>query len=240
MACALCLKEERICDSHVVPEFFSRRMKAGDTRSYLIGQGRARPKYLQAGIAEPMLCLRCEAIFQKAESWFSAWWYGGNRLAPPIPPAELELQDLDYEKIRILLLSILWRASVARGSTWTAADLGPHEERLRVRLLGEEPLGEFEYPTYGQLLVKPGTREVWDHAIMHPQRGRVQGLNCYRMLFGGAAWITLTSTHNRVELERYRIKPGGTLLLRVAPWSDIATSWRISDEVHRMEPEGFC
>jgi hypothetical protein len=60
----------------------------------------------------------------------------------------------------LFLLSIVWRASGAKSSTFRAADLGPHEDTVRTMLLKGEPRSADEYRIYAGLIVDPDSRRV--------------------------------------------------------------------------------
>lgn len=233
MSCALCQSSSELCESHIIPNFFSRRLRGGETQICLIGQGRNRPKFLQGGVAETLLCRACEDRFQKLESPFARWWYPNPPVTEPIESKEIEL-SVSTHNLRLLLLSIIWRASVARGDIWSQVNLGPHEPRLRAILLEEKALGGSDYPTYGQLLVDRASGRIWDNVIMYPHYFEADNLNGVRMIFGGIAWAIMTSAHSLLPLERFRLRAEGTLLLRAAPWEEIADSWGITWEVNRL------
>jgi hypothetical protein len=84
------------------------------------------------------------------------------------------LENVDYGAFKLFHLSILWRASIARRSEWSAVSLGPrHEQRLRASLLEGKAPGRSSYPLLATLFVGPETRRAWhvvvaNHSVVDP------------------------------------------------------------------------
>src|SRR3546814_6453061 len=58
----------------------------------------------------------------------------------------VSVTGIDYAQFKLFLLSLLWRAGVAKGRYFERVTLGPHEERLRAMLHDGDP-GPFDlYP----------------------------------------------------------------------------------------------
>ncbi len=67
------------------------------------------------------------------------------------------LQNLDYKKFKLFLLSLLWRMSVTTLGFFANVSLGQkHEEKIRKALLDEDPLQPEDYPCTFEFLTLGG------------------------------------------------------------------------------------
>ncbi len=53
---------------------------------------------------------------------------------------------LDYKRFKLMLLSILWRASISKRPFFSQISLGPYEEHIRQMIINQDPGGAFDYP----------------------------------------------------------------------------------------------
>jgi len=115
------------------------------------------------GMKEYLLCGKCEQEFSEYESYARLFLYGntppplkklplGSRIAAPVGQAGLEdLLDVrkvivDYKRLKLFQLSILWRAGVAKGSFFEDVNLGSfHEMKLRNLLSTKNPGLDTDY-----------------------------------------------------------------------------------------------
>jgi len=56
------------------------------------------------------------------------------------------LPTLNYDRLKLFLLSLLWRLGIANVTEFRPAKLGPHSEKLRGMLLQDKSGGWLEYP----------------------------------------------------------------------------------------------
>src|SRR3546814_7896147 len=90
----------------------------------------------------------------------------------------VSVTGIDYAQFKLFLLSLLWRAGVAKGRYFERVTLGPHEERLRAMLHDGDP-GPFDLyhcilwglnlqpNEIPQLMVQPCKDKVWGHTTYH-------------------------------------------------------------------------
>lgn len=99
------------------------------------------------GMIETLLCGDCEQRFNKPETYVKRFFYGhSNPIRFQAHILQNEPLKTDYTLMKLFQLSILWRASEAKGSFYkkvTIADF--HRERLRQMLLNDNPGKDFEY-----------------------------------------------------------------------------------------------
>jgi len=117
----------------------------------------------------------------------------------------VSVKGIHYSTFKLFLLSIIWRAGVARHTFFERVDLGPHQDRIRVMLKDSDP-GPFDlYPCllWGlnhELGVTPGL-------MIQPCRAKVLGYTTYHFVVPGLKMVFFVSS------QRLR-KPQSQLVLQ--------------------------
>ncbi len=138
----------------------------------------------QAGISDRgILCRDCEARFGK-------WDDHGFRVLTKSRGDDYLIRDRDsgiplgvalpeakYDRLKLVVLSVLWRASVSSLPFFSHVKLGPHEDRIRALLeSGEVPGAE----AYSTLLFLP-IGETFPGVMLPPWHHRVDHVRFYRL-----------------------------------------------------------
>lgn len=180
MHCALCRLEKPLQNSHIIPEFLYGVMYDEKHRYNVLSLApERRERTAQKGARERLLCRECEQKFAKLERYASLVIKGG---APGMDGRRdgsvVYVNGIDYTQFKLFLLSLLWRAGVAKDRYFERVVLGPHEERLRAMLLSGDP-GPFdlyscilwglnlEPDEIPELMVQPCKDKVWGHTTYH-------------------------------------------------------------------------
>jgi hypothetical protein len=99
-----------------------------------------RVRFHQKGLREQLLCADCERLFSRFETYAAEVFYGNGVWRSYQRHGDIvEINGLDYKKLKLFLLSLLWRFGVTTVPQLKGAKLGPHSERLRQMLLAENP-----------------------------------------------------------------------------------------------------
>ena len=196
MTCRLCQAEVALINSHIIPEFFYRPGYDDKGRMIAIRGENIKPTFIQKGIRERLLCARCEKYLNdNYEFYFSKFWYS-QQFLPKEALGDLYCIDgVDYSRFKLFMLSILWRAGVAKHEDFSKVNLGPHEDKIRNMLLKREPLTGDKYQIFGVLLLLPGTNKICGGLIMPPIRSRFEGRHVFIFVFGGCVWHFIVSSH---------------------------------------------
>lgn len=222
MYCALCKLDRVLKNSHIVPEFIHKPVYDDKHSTLLFGHGKSSYKLIQKGLRERLLCGECEQRIQKFEEYFARYWYQSNPISVRIGDIEILLKSLDYRRFKLLLLSIIWRASVSGLPEFATVNLGPHEESIRRMILKDDPGTSETYPIFAGLIIDPETHGLWDQVILEPLQIRVGPHWAYRVVFGGAAWTIITSSHYTLSLQGHLLTENGELRLSVITWPEFA------------------
>jgi hypothetical protein len=237
MICALCKLDRQLRNSHVVPEFFYKPVYDEKHRTQLLsGDGSCR--VLQKGLRKRLLCGDCEQLIQEFEDYFARYWYQGHPIPERVEDNEVLLKGVDYRRVKLLLLSIAWRASVSGLPVFASARLGPHEESIRNMIFKGDPRTSEDYRVYVGLIIDPQTHALWDKIILLPLRIRVDGHWASRMVFGGASWTVITSGHQMPRLHGRVLTETGELRLPLITWPDFARAAGLVEVTQKVKAGG--
>ena len=123
-------------------------------------------------------------------------------------------KNIDYHKMKLFLLSLLWRASITTRTTFREVDIGSkHEEKIRKMLYEKITPLEFEYPIVITSFMR--TENKLENLIIQPKRIRTaSGLNGYAFLIDSLQFIFYVNSVNH-KLPEYilnsTIKESGEL-----------------------------
>ncbi|PLA74463.1 hypothetical protein CYQ88_06160 [Hydrogenovibrio sp. SC-1] len=181
-------------NSHIIPEFIYSSLYDEKHRFHEISDDvKKKNKMSQKGIREKLLCSECEQHLSKYERYASLVLNGGFSLSVRNEGRLVHLGNIDYQQFKLFALSVLWRAGVSNLSVFSQVKLGPHEEKLRVMVLNDNPGTEYQYP----FILSPIIHEnkVQEALIVAPTWTRLENHYAYRFVFGGIAWVFVVSGH---------------------------------------------
>lgn len=198
MSCALCLRDSELQKSHIIPEFVYKPLYANHRFHVLATTPHRLRPVEQKGIRERLLCSTCEGHLSKWEKYARGVLFGGEELACTERGHYFNVSGVDYKRMKLFQMSILWRAGVASHQIFSGVQLGPHAERLRRMIHTGVPGRADKYPCLMfQVLNDDG--EVVDF-IDQPTRLRFDGSTAYRFIFAGFLWVYLVCSHQKSQV----------------------------------------
>ena len=220
--CHLCQRFELLRRSHIVPEFFYRQMYDEKHRALVIDTKTDASRLIQKGIREELLCHDCEQFLNdRYEQPFLREWRDGDMVPQQLFPGQFHRVRVDYARVKLFLLSVLFRADVSSLSTFGSVTLGPHRERLRQMILGEDPGSPTEYN------ILPCVAADDDGSVFHtvgsPASYRIKGRRGYAFLFGGFEWIFFVTGNPVPQVERTGLRPDGLMLCKALRLEELHT-----------------
>jgi hypothetical protein len=187
--CQLCGETKDLSYSHIFPEFFYESNYDEDHRFVSVtSHPMHKPRSMQKGFREHLLCAECETQFSKYESYAATLLRRAD--AAPILNGGITLTDVDFKTFRLFGLSLLWRLHLSRTHTFRAVDLGPHAEGIRTMLQREDPGEPHEY---GFALIKATGLDTEGEIMIGPAPGRYHGVRVYHFMARGYRWVFLVS-----------------------------------------------
>ncbi len=195
--CALCLREGELCMSHIASKFLWRRSGViGDKRSFTVSSPthpHLDESNRQDGLKEYLLCAECEAQFNNYETYAASVLFQNPGPLLNRPKEHFVLNGLDYAKMKLFQMSILWRMGVSSVPFYCNVDLGDHAETLRKMLRSEDPGSPWQYGCIATLLEH---REAPVGGIFsQPQRTRRFGRYCYSYAISGMHCYHFVTRH---------------------------------------------
>jgi hypothetical protein len=178
--------------------------------SFRYGKDRITRQPLQKGLREPLLCDGCEGYLNRNfEQPNIKHWARLSKIPPGKDGAKISVSNGDYSSFKLLLLSILWRASVAAGPEFHEVRLGPHEDKIRQMLLSLEPGEETQYPCEVILFNRPTS------VIFFPQKIKVYGHTVYSLVIGQIQLLYFVSRHIKEVLPNgASLRKDGSVVVR--------------------------
>ena len=216
--CKLCLKsEKKLCNSHIIPESF---YKPAYDEQHRINKWQAdigKETHIKKGLREYMLCKECEQRINKYEKYATDLWNKNSIVPNKCHSKELLINGLDYTKIKLFHLSVLWRSSVSQLPEFKLISLGPHEEILRKMIINNDAGPDNYYCIIGNVLEDDG--EVAHGLMLQPFKEKIETYRIYYYMFGGCRWIYFTSSHpvtlSKIPIHKIRLLKDGQMVLPV-------------------------
>lgn len=185
--CQLCGLQRALIKAHIIPKSFIEYSKLGDARpSWIYSEG-AYPQRTQNGIYDmELVCRACENIFSRLDD------YGAKILLPEFPDDKCEMllngrglyrgNAFDYAKLKLFILSVLWRASATKHPFYAGISLGPHEKQIADMVKANNPGKPEQY----SVILSRFTDPSGHICVTKPRRKRLpNGRTVNILYFGG-------------------------------------------------------
>lgn len=213
MLCKFCEKSPPSVKAHSTPRsFFLAHAKPGEAPQLVSPSPKFHPKRLPIGVYDQqMLCSKCEPKF-------SAWDSYGYQFFHSAPPEQIfsdrvaayRIANVDYSKLKLFVISVLWRCSVSTQDFYSDVSLGPYEDRAKRHLLDSTPGPYSEFAIFVERFTHPA------HLIpmLCPLPTRIDGIRFYQFVWNG--YLVSVKTDGRslpIYMERVVLRPGQPLII---------------------------
>jgi len=192
--CALCRVNDDLKNSHIIPEFLYKSMYDALHRCHLISSDSCKAEqFAQKGMREKLLCGKCELKFSQWENYANRAFVEAHGVRVTHINNRIVLQGIDYRTFKLFLLSLLWRSSVSTLAFFDEVELGPHEEKLRLALLNNDPLQPNNYPCALTAVKIDGV--FFPDWHLAPSLTKYDGHHVYRLLVSGILFMFFVGSH---------------------------------------------
>jgi hypothetical protein len=162
MHCLLCREEKPLLKkSHIIPDFMYKGLYGPEHKLVQINLDNPKEKKIRySGFYQGnILCRECDSILLSGlETYVSAAIFGrGNSKTKQQIRVESIISydgfqseryhNLDYTKVKLFFLSIIWRAHISSQPFFSGVDLGVYGEKIRKMLLAQDAGKEDELET---------------------------------------------------------------------------------------------
>ena len=118
MNCKGCNKKVKLVKAHIIPESFFRYLREDENTLKLVPTDKDHyVKKAPIGIYDKeILCGECEAVFQDVDEYAAKLMLNDQNMSKLHDKGDVvgyNLKDIDYQKLKLFVMSILWRASIS-------------------------------------------------------------------------------------------------------------------------------
>jgi hypothetical protein len=214
--CRLCQNDRSLLKSHVASKFLWRSSGVTGHRRSFSARSTSHPhlseRNRQDSFKEHLLCEDCEQQFGRYEGYASRMLFGRKSPVIQRPVGHYIWTGLDYRKLKLFQMLILWRMGISSHPYYAHVKLGKHEERLRTMLCAEDPGEPWRYGCIATLLTH--ARKPVAGFFAQPERIKLWGHSCYRLVLAGMHWFSFVSSHKPSNITcQLFLNPSGTWVL---------------------------
>jgi hypothetical protein len=198
--CKLCQQEKLLAKSHIFPESLYEQTYDEKHRFVSVTtHPNHKPKLIQQGFWEYLLCLECEAKINNYEDYSVSLLKDADKYRTPDNKAIL-IPNFDYLRFKLFGLSLIWRSHLSKHHIFKPVKLGPHAEKMRSMLFSGTPGKPFEYCFTLLRIEGPEIAKT----IMHgPTTAKFYGHRAYVFLAYGFEWTFVVSNHSDYLTDQY-------------------------------------
>lgn len=229
MKCKLCQQEKKLCDSHIIPEFFYRPIYDNKHKAIYSDLTTLKDKTIQKGLVQKLLCENCETEISKFEAHVENIWYTKQKFPFEFKNDIEVIENIDYAKFKLFHLSVLWKAGISILEDFLNVNLGEHEEIIRRMIYDKNPGNENEYPFYAYALVDKG--RVFDRIILQPEEVSIFGHKAYIFIYGGCSWLYIVTNNYSNKNAVFSIRKDGKFAIAK---TEIQQNRTIMETLRRM------
>ena len=217
MICKGCNEERKLIKAHVIPESFFRDLRANEKTLFLVSnvEGAYRKKAPVGVYDEKILCRKCEDLFQKIDDYAAKVLINPDQIEELSHPGEkvgYRIKNVDTEKFKLFVISLLWRASVSQHTFYKNVNLGALENKAK-DLLWKNSAGsahEFSY-----VLAKFDETGKISKTMLDPHPERWFGRRYYRFYI--ASYVLYVKSDSQATPEKWeRFIPDKNSLILVS------------------------
>lgn len=183
-------------DSHIASKFLWRKSGvAGDKKKFSLlspTHPHLNDPHCQDGLKEYLLCPDCEQQFGRYETYAAGVLFHKNGPVLCRPNGHFILDGLEYRKLKLFQMSILWRMGVSSLPYYCHVELGAHEEILRSMLEAEDPGDPWQYGCVATLLDHNG--KPIRGLFSQPMNAKKFGHECYSYALSGMHLVHFPNT----------------------------------------------
>jgi len=216
--CRLCLKESELRNSHILPEFLYANVYDEIHRALAISK--EEEKYFQKGVREHLLCQQCETKLSRYEKYAKETIQRIPSFSRDASGKFLYLNGVDYSRLKLFQLSILWRAGISTNEAFKQVELGRHEEVIRHMIDKENPGKMYDYGCLMSIMLNT---KILHKIIQSPTRFNKKfiGHNAYKFITGNLTWVFIVSSHRIApNMQELLLQESGLLRVMLYPYDE--------------------
>lgn len=214
--CQGCGLDKDLIKAHAIPESFFVKMRTEHGAPKLMTDVKGvYPKKALIGVYDnQILCRECEDRFQVVDD------YGQKLLLQSESEHEelkvggkvhgFRVKDAEYEKLKLFLISVLWRASLSNHFFYSRVNLGPYQQKAKDLIWANDPGAQTDFP----FVIAKFTDASIGKTMLDPHPERWAGVNYYRLyMYGYVMYIKVDKRTSPEMLKKFEMAPDGDLII---------------------------
>ena len=210
--CRFCRKTKKLVDSHVVPKALHLDVQPDDDVMKIYSKDLAYGKRSPSGVFGQFLCQHCERSFSNDDKYgvdFVKTYKGGRTGARLCESFEHGFTaDVDYAKLKLWVMSMLWRADACDHELFSRVNLGDKWRDSLAESIRSRTPGCVDYFAVTATLFNEN--DYGKKFIADPHLEKYKGINYYRFyVYGGFTFfIKVDKRKQSKALEPLSLKEG--------------------------------
>lgn len=182
MICKLCQHEKMLIDAHIIPKFFFRYLypneKIEGQSLLLVNSSGGRVLNSRVGPYDKnILCQECDNEIGRFDDYAKKVFIDKWPTVSANDDKVTILQNIDYKRLKLFFLSLLWRASISSHDIFSKINVGPFEDRLRDMIRSDNPGYPLEFPVIITQFSQGNLPADVGKNIQDPIREKIDGIN---------------------------------------------------------------
>ena len=184
--CCLCQSEKQLIrKSHIIPDFMYRDLYDSKHRIFFLNIDASKHKLVRKSFRftgeyqSDILCKNCDNfILGGLEDYGCKFLYGENlsnseqlvmkNLKPSLGLIHTEIANVSYTKLKLFLLSLMWRCSISDRDGFKKINLELHEGAIR-KMISDSNAGTWDqFPVF--IMTYLNDKQLPRDLIAHPQK----------------------------------------------------------------------
>lgn len=237
MQCKLCLQEKQLVKrSHIIPKQFFLKVSKGfgpvNSPDNWIYSKKSKPHQTQNGIYVPdILCDDCEEKLGRFDNYGQTLLITEKNVQKDDNENLWKVPNINYKKLKLFFLSILWRSHICNHSFFSAVQLTSDlETRLRNMIVDENPDSENKFSVF---LLR--YREI--EAIRFAVYKWKEPCEMYKFRLGYYAFFIKVDENSWPDIfQQYMLKPEQDLLIPVYNYKKTKEYQSDIDNIDKYKP----
>ena len=230
--CRLCREDQQLVDSHVIPQALHKDFQGkGEGASEIYSRDQHYTVRRQTGEYGQFVCQQCEDSFGQYDKYgvdFVRKYRDGKAREPLNGSFDRGFiaSGVDYKKLKLWLMLILWRADVCDCDMYKIVSLGKEwRNDLTRRIKNDSPGCSDDYAVMASLFHNEehfGTKNIGQSYMRDPKRFKCSGINFYQFyIYGGFAFfIKVDQQKPPNELKQFLLREGEPFAIQRRAMSD--------------------
>ncbi len=218
--CRLCHVSSELRNSHIFPSSFIKLTRDESINGRFCEIHDRVNSIVQDGPKEHLLCERCEQRLGRYEKYAKEAIHLSRHDIDILQDDNIAvIANLDYRKVKLFLLSVIWRMSVSSLPQCESVVLGEHEDIIRRMIIEDDPGESGKYPIAAMLpLINGNMQEGW---LITPFVSKQDDGNIYATILGGILYYICVAPKADLLDPRFVLKESGTWAMPMADWRRI-------------------